>query len=136
MVSTAIFAFSATRGRRVGNFLRVGPTLSVIPLIAIALLDELWKVPTVLVLYVIIQQIESNLLTPVVMQKQVFFASFFGFLGLFVALPLTIVSQWIQEVLISDILDPWHQAKVPAAEPSVPAQTSAIASPKSPDPPS
>ena len=127
----------------------VGPTLSVIPPIAIALLDELWKVPAVLVLYVIIQQLESSLLTPVVMQKQVsllpavtlvaqvFFASFFGFLGLFVALPLTVVGQiWIQEVLISDILDPWHQAKVPVAEPSVPAQTSAIASPELPDQPS
>lgn len=99
----------------------VGPTLSVIPPVAIALLDEPWKAPTVLVLYIIIQQVESNLLTPLVMQQQVsllpaitlvaqiFFARLFGFLGIFLALPLTVVGQvWIDEVLIKDVLDRWQ----------------------------
>lgn len=99
----------------------IGPTLSVLSPMAIALLDAPWKPLAVLILYIIIQQIESNLLTPIVMAQQVsllpvvtllsqvFFATFFGFLGLFLALPLTIVGQiWFKEVIIIDILDKWH----------------------------
>lgn len=102
----------------------LGPTLSVIPAMAIALLDNPWKVVAVLILYFIIQQVESNFITPVVMAHQVsllpaltliaqlFFVTFFGFLGLFLALPLTVVAKiWVQEVLIEDVLDKWgdHQ---------------------------
>lgn len=96
----------------------VGPTLSVIPPMAIAGLDAPWKALAVLVLYILIQQIESNLLTPLVMQKQVsllpaitllsqlVFAVFFGFLGLFMALPLTIVLQvLLKELIIKNWLD-------------------------------
>jgi predicted PurR-regulated permease PerM len=99
----------------------IGPALSVIPPIAIALLDAPWKAIAVLILYIVIQQVESNLLTPIVMAQQVsllpavtllaqvFFATFFGFLGLLLALPLTVVGQvWIKEVIIKDILDQWH----------------------------
>jgi predicted PurR-regulated permease PerM len=99
----------------------IGPALSVIPPIAIALLDTPWKALAVLILYILIQQVESNLLTPYVMAQQVsllpaitllaqvFFATFFGFLGLFLALPLTVVAQvWLKEVLVKDILDQWN----------------------------
>lgn len=99
----------------------IGPALSVIPPMAIALLDAPWKAIAVLILYIVIQQVESNLLTPVVMAQQVsllpavtllaqvFFATFFGFLGLVLALPLTVVGQvWLKEVIIKDILDQWH----------------------------
>ncbi len=99
----------------------IGPALSVIPPFAVGLLDEPWKGWAVVVLYFVIQQVESNLLTPIVMAQQVellpavtllaqvVFAIFFGFGGLFLALPLTVVSQvWIQEVLVRDILDPWR----------------------------
>ncbi|MEH2331488.1 AI-2E family transporter [Nostoc sp.] len=98
----------------------LGPTLSVIPAMAIAFLDEPWKAIAVLILYFIIQQVESNFITPVVMARQVsllpaitliaqlFFVTFFGFLGLFLALPLTVVAKiWLQEVLIKDVLDEW-----------------------------
>ncbi|MEH2282899.1 MAG: AI-2E family transporter [Nostoc sp.] len=98
----------------------LGPTMSVIPAMAIAFLDEPWKAVAVLILYFIIQQIESNFITPVVMAHQVsllpaitliaqlFFVTFFGFLGLFLALPLTVVAKiWLQEVLIKDVLDEW-----------------------------
>jgi predicted PurR-regulated permease PerM len=90
---------------------------------AIALLDTPWKSFAVLLLYVLIQQVESNLLTPYVMAQQVsllpavtllaqvFFATFFGFLGLLLALPLTVVGQvWLKEVIIKDLLDQWHSA--------------------------
>lgn len=99
----------------------VGPTLSVLSPMTIALLDGPWKSLAVLIVYVIIQQVESNLLTPLVMAQQVsllpavtllaqvFFATFFGFLGLLIALPLTVIGQvWIKEVLIKDILDCWE----------------------------
>ncbi|BDI15442.1 AI-2E family transporter [Nostoc cf. commune SO-36] len=98
----------------------LGPTLSVVPAMAIALLDDPWKVVAVLILYFIIQQVESNFITPIVMAQQVsllpavtliaqlFFVTFFGFLGLFLALPLTVVAKiWLQEVLIKDVLDEW-----------------------------
>ncbi|WP_375513688.1 AI-2E family transporter [uncultured Nostoc sp.] len=98
----------------------LGPTMSVIPAMAIAFLDEPWKAIAVLILYFFIQQAESNFITPVVMAHQVsllpaitliaqlFFVTFFGFLGLFLALPLTVVAKiWLQEVLIKDVLDEW-----------------------------
>lgn len=99
----------------------LGPGLSVIPPVTIALLDSPLKSGFVLILYFLIQQFESNLLTPYVMAQQVallpavtliaqvFFATFFGFLGLLLALPLTVVAQvWIREALIKDILNQWH----------------------------
>lgn len=107
------------------NFIpNLGPTLSVVLPVTIALLDAPWKSVAVLILYFIIQQFESNLLTPYVMAQQVallpaitlmsqvFFATFFGFLGLILALTLTVVGQvWLREVLIVDILDPWRSAR-------------------------
>ena len=99
----------------------IGPGLSVIPPMTIALLDSPLKSGFVLILYFLIQQFETNILTPYVMAQQVallpavtliaqvFFATFFGFLGLLLALPLTVVAQvWIREVLIKDILNQWH----------------------------
>jgi predicted PurR-regulated permease PerM len=102
----------------------IGAALSVVPPIAISLLDvdAPWKPIAVLVLYFVVQQVETNLLTPYVMAQQVsllpavtlmsqvFFATFFGFLGLLLALPLTVVGQvWLQEVLIKDVLDIWTE---------------------------
>ncbi len=99
----------------------LGPTLSVIPPMLLSLLDAPWKAGAVLVLYILIQQFESNILVPMVMRSQasllpavtvlsvVVFAIFFGFLGLFLAIPLTIVLQvWLKEVLVKDILDKWQ----------------------------
>ena len=94
----------------------VGPFLSVIPPAAIALIDAPWKAGAVIGLYIGIQQIESNILTPIVMKRevsllpavtllsQVTFGIFFGFLGLFLALPLVVVIQvLIQELWIERI---------------------------------
>ncbi len=98
----------------------LGPVLSCIPPIVLALIDAPWKAAAVLILYILIQQVESNILTPWIMKQQVSllpaitllaqatFAIFFGFIGLFLALPLTVVAQvWIEEVLIKDILSDW-----------------------------
>lgn len=98
----------------------LGPTLSVIPPVLLALLAAPWKAGAVLVLYFLIQQFEGLILVPVVMQSQVsllpattlvavvVFASIFGFLGLFLAVPLLIVTQvWLKEVLVKDVLNNW-----------------------------
>jgi predicted PurR-regulated permease PerM len=104
------------------NFIpNIGPAASVVFPIMIALLDEPWKIWAVLVLYFIIQNIESYWLTPIVMAKQVsllpavtliaqiFFASTFGLLGLLLALPLTVVVKtWVEEAIFKDILDRWQ----------------------------
>ena len=99
----------------------IGPALSVLPPMAIALLDAPWKSFAVAILYVFIQQAESNFLTPYVMKQQVrllpavtllaqiFFAMAFGFIGLLLALPLAVVAQiWLQEALVKDVLDRWQ----------------------------
>ncbi|NJR40154.1 MAG: AI-2E family transporter [Leptolyngbyaceae cyanobacterium CSU_1_4] len=110
------------------NFIpNIGPTLSLVFPLTVAFLDAPWKAIAVLILYLVIQQVEAYWLTPTVMAKQVsllpaltliaqlFFASFFGFLGLLLALPLTVIAKtWIQEALIKDILDPWKQPELPS----------------------
>lgn len=111
----------------------VGPTLSVIPPVAIALLDAPWKAGAVLAFYVLMQQLEQYLLVPFVMAtqvsllpavtliSQVIFALFFGFLGLLLAIPLTIVGQiWIREVVVHDIFDRWQEDEsISLQEPSI-----------------
>ncbi len=103
------------------NFIpNIGPTMSAVFPVMIALLDAPWKALAVLIWYIIIQQIESYWLTPTVMAKQVsllpavtltaqiFFASIFGVLGLLLALPLTVVAQiWVQELFFKDVMDKW-----------------------------
>ena len=99
----------------------VGPTLSAIPPVLLALLDAPWKAGAVVGLYIIIQQIESLVLVPIVMSQAVdllpvftilaviVFASFFGFLGLFMSIPLLIVTQiWLKEALVKDVLNQWQ----------------------------
>lgn len=106
------------------NFIpNLGPTFSVVPPMLISLTDPdkpLVKPLLVFGLYVLIQQLESNLITPYVMAQQVsllpavtlsgqvFFATIFGFLGLLLAIPLVVVCQiWVRRVLMEDVLDRW-----------------------------
>jgi len=107
------------------NFIpNIGPTLSVVAPMLVALTDAPWKSLAVLGLYVLIQQLESSVFTPIVMSRQVSLlpaltlvaqitsAFFFGVLGLFLAVPLAAILQvWIQEVLIRDVLDPWQGSR-------------------------
>ena len=99
----------------------VGPVLSVVPPAVLGLLEAPWKAIAVIILYIVIQQVESNLLTPLVMKRQVdllpaialiaqlTFGILFGLLGLFLALPLVITGQiWMQELLVRDIMDNWR----------------------------
>lgn len=120
----------------------IGPLISTLLPAAIALLDSPWKALAVVIAYVLIQQFEQFALVPVVMGQQVsllpvvtlsaqlIFASFFGFLGLFLALPLVIIMRVLfQEILINDILDQWtdvpdSQGQASSDQPSRPEPTS------------
>jgi len=78
----------------------IGPTIAAIPAIAIGFLDSPQKALSVLVVYLVVQGIESNILIPVLMKGQIdlppaltivwqaLMALAFGFLGLLVAVPL------------------------------------------------
>jgi predicted PurR-regulated permease PerM len=103
----------------------LGPFLSTVAPAAIALLDSPWKAIAVVIAYILIQQLEQFLLVPIVMGHQVsllpavtllaqiVFASFFGFLGLFLAIPLVIIVRiLIREILVKDVLDQWKLQEV------------------------
>ncbi len=85
----------------------IGPVLSAIFPISIALLDNLWKPLLVLLSYIIIQNIESYIIMPSILKKktnllpgltlisQFGFTFIFGPLGLILSLPLAVVTQVI-----------------------------------------
>ena len=96
----------------------VGPTISTIFPLSVALLDTPWKSLAVLGLYIVIQNIESYVITPSIMHKQVkllpgltitaqfIFTVLFGPLGLLLAIPMAVVIQvFVKEIIIHDILE-------------------------------
>jgi len=100
----------------------IGPTISTIFPVSVALLDSPWRALAVVVLYLGIQNVESYMITPFVMHKQVkllpglallsqfVFAVLLGPLGLLMALPLVVVLQVVvREVLIQDVMDRWRR---------------------------
>ncbi len=103
----------------------VGPVISTIFPMSVALLDAPWKAVAVIGMYVVIQNLESYLITPSVMHHQVkllpgltltaqfVFTIIFGPTGLLLALPLAVILQVIiREVVIHDLLDPWKREKI------------------------
>jgi predicted PurR-regulated permease PerM len=102
----------------------VGPTLSTVFPMSVALLDSPWKSLAVLLLYVAVQNLESYVITPSVMHHQLrllpgltlsaqlLFTVVFGPLGLLMALPLAVCLQvLVREILIRDVLDPWKRLR-------------------------
>ncbi len=93
----------------------IGPVISAIFPISIALLDNFWKPIAVLGAYVIIQNIESYIIMPSIMKKkanllpgltlisQFGFTFIFGPLGLILSLPLAVVMQVLIKESINDI---------------------------------
>lgn len=124
------FAFAHAVLAGLFNFIpNLGPALSAVFPIFVALLQSPGQAIAVLVLYVVIQNLESYWFSPMVMQKQVsllpaatliaqiFFATFLGPLGLILALPLAVISKvWIEEAWIVDFLDLDHGGE-PALQP-------------------
>ncbi|WP_032517063.1 AI-2E family transporter [Prochlorococcus marinus] len=93
----------------------IGPVISGIFPISIALLDNFWKPLAVLGAYIIIQNIESYIIMPSIMKKkanllpgltlisQFGFTFIFGPLGLILSLPLAVVIQVLIKESIKDI---------------------------------
>jgi len=93
----------------------IGPVISAIFPISIALLDNFWKPLAVLGAYVIIQNIESYIIMPSIMKKkanllpgltlisQFGFTFIFGPLGLILSLPLAVVIQVLIKESFKDI---------------------------------
>ena len=93
----------------------IGPVISGIFPISIALLDNFWKPLAVLWAYVIIQNIESYIIMPSIMKKkanllpgltlisQFGFTFIFGPLGLILSLPLAVVIQVLIKESFKDI---------------------------------
>ena len=103
----------------------VGPVISTIFPMSVALLDEPWKAIAVLGMYILIQNLESYIITPSIMHHQVkllpgltltaqfIFTVAFGPIGLILALPLSVVLQvLIKEVIVHDLLDPWKRKRL------------------------
>ena len=92
----------------------IGPVISGIFPISIALLDNFWKPLAVLGSYIVIQNIESYIIMPSIMKKktnllpgltlisQFGFTFIFGPLGLILSLPLAVVIQVLIKDTISD----------------------------------
>ena len=103
----------------------VGPVISTIFPMSVALLDEPWKAIAVLGMYIVIQNLESYIITPSIMHHQVkllpgltltaqfIFTVVFRPIGLILALPLSVVLQvLIKEVIVHDLLDPWKKKRL------------------------
>lgn len=155
------FAFTHAMIAGVFNFIpNIGPALSAVFPVFVALLESPTKALLVIVLYVIIQNLESYWISPMVMKKQVsllpaatlvaqiFFATFLGPLGLILALPLAVICKtWIEEAWIVDVLDRDPAQGLAAALPGRvapqlaasaadgPAELPSEASPESPESP-
>ncbi|KGG12620.1 MULTISPECIES: AI-2E family transporter [Prochlorococcus] len=96
----------------------IGPTLSTIFPMSVALTDAPWKAIAILGAYIVIQNLESYIITPSVMQHKVnllpgltltaqfIFTIIFGPIGLLLSLPLAVVIKiLVKEIFINDILD-------------------------------
>lgn len=101
------------------NFIpNIGPALSAIFPVSVALSKSFGSAIAVIILYVLIQNLESYWFSPIMMQKkvsllpaatlvvQIFFATFLGPVGLILALPLAVVCKtWLEEAWIIDVLE-------------------------------
>lgn len=79
----------------------IGPVMAVVPALAMALLDSPAKAVSVLIVYLVVQALESNVLIPLLMQgrlelppaltitAQALMTLAFGFIGLMIAVPVT-----------------------------------------------
>ena len=113
------FPFASAMLAGLFNFIpNIGPALSAIFPITVALSQSFGSAIAVIFLYVIIQNLESYWFSPMMMQKrvallpaatlivQIFFANFLGPVGLILALPLAVVCKiWIEEAWIVDVLE-------------------------------
>lgn len=102
----------------------IGPTISAIPAILVALATSPFLALSVIALYVVVQQLENNLLVPIIMKKSVGFAPIVtilvlmiggrlaGATGAILSVPIALV---IQEV-VSDFIFPHAPQSKPSTK--------------------
>ena len=96
----------------------IGPVLAAIPALLVALVEGPYMVVYVLIIYVGLQQLENNILTPLIQKKAIFLPPavllsaeiligvLFGFMGILFASPLLIIFViLVQTLYIQDVLD-------------------------------
>ena len=110
----------------------VGPILSAVPAVALAMTQGFDQAFYVLLLYIAVQQLESNVITPVVQSKQtdmpellivaavLIGGALMGILGALVGLPLAVILY----TLAAELIIPWRQqqtgwlgSEIPEEEP-------------------
>jgi len=95
----------------------IGPIASAVPAVLVALLQGPWQVVYVLIIYVAVQFVEGNIITPLTQERvvalppavlllsQVLLGSLFGILGLILATPLAVVAiVLVQMLYVEDML--------------------------------
>jgi predicted PurR-regulated permease PerM len=95
-----------------------GSIIAVIPAVIIALAEDPVLVPVVIAAYLIVQQVQSNVVMPRIMSRQISIpaafiliaqiigAALFGFMGILLALPMAIVVMvLVREIYVFDILN-------------------------------
>ncbi len=96
----------------------IGPTLAAVPAMMIALIEGPYMVFYVVIIYVMLQQVENQIFTPLIQKRAVFLPPavllsaqlligvLFGFMGVLFASPLCIVFVvLVQTLYIQDVLD-------------------------------
>lgn len=98
----------------------VGPFVGAAPAVLVALFISPILAIQVVVLYILVQQVESYLLAPIVHGRQLVMSpmlvltsilvagALFGILGALIAVPLAALSQ----VLVEDVIVPWRQRQI------------------------
>ena len=95
----------------------IGPTLAAVPAILVALVEGPYMVLYVIIIYVGVQQVENDILTPLIQKRAVFLPPavllsteiligiLFGFMGILFASPIVIVAVvLIQTLYVQDVL--------------------------------
>jgi predicted PurR-regulated permease PerM len=95
----------------------IGSLISIVPIIIFTLADDPAKLPFVLIAYLLIQQVESNVITPSIVKRelsippaallifQLIAAALFGFFGILLAVPmLATLMTLIRELYLYDVL--------------------------------
>jgi predicted PurR-regulated permease PerM len=95
----------------------LGPLIALIPILLLAFLQSPMLAFYVLVLYMLIQNVEANVIMPIIFHKtvhippalgvisQILFGSLLGFFGFILAIPLmAVVLQFVKMVYVADVL--------------------------------
>jgi predicted PurR-regulated permease PerM len=95
----------------------IGSLISIVPIIIFTLADDPAKLPFVLIAYLLIQQVESNVITPSIVKRelsippaallifQLVAAALFGFFGILLAVPmLATLMTLVRELYLYDVL--------------------------------